>query len=177
MNWLDILILVVTGVAALVGWRIGIIRVVISMVGIAVGIVLAGQFFSDAAPLFEDVLDSSNGANIAGFILIFVVVVLIATAIVGSVIRKVAGILMLGLVDKGVGLLFGVLVAFSIFSAILSVIEANPVLSLEETIGDSTLGSFLVDDFDILLRGPSILPEDLNSAFPDFMKDGGNPLE
>ena len=167
MNWLDILLLVLTGLAGLLGWRIGIIRVVVTAIGIIVGILLAGRLFPSVAPIFNDVIDSSNGANVAAFVLVFIVA-LATTALVGSLIKKISKFLMLDFVDKTTGLLFGALIALLVSSSILSMIEANPILNLEEPIKESTLASFLVEDFDILLRLTKILPENLNPDLPDL---------
>ena len=167
MNWLDIIILVIAGIAALIGWRIGLIRAVTSLVGIIVAIVLASQFFKEVAPLFEGVLDSENGANILGFLLIFVAV-LIVTAVASTFVRSVINMLMLGWVDKGGGLVVGILLSFALMSAVLSVVDSFPVLSLEETVAESTFGSFLVEDFSVVLEAPKLLPDDLTSDLPDL---------
>ena len=44
MNWLDIVIIVTMGIAALMGYRTGVIKGFLSIIGIIVGVVLAGQF-------------------------------------------------------------------------------------------------------------------------------------
>ena len=167
MNWLDILLLVLTGLAGLLGWRIGIIRVVVTAVGIIVGILLAGRLFPSVAPIFIDMLDSGNGANVAAFVLVFIVA-LVTTALVGSLIKKISRFLMLDFVDKTTGLLFGALMALLVCSSILSMIEANPILDLEEPISESVLASFLVYDFNILLKLTKILPENLNPNLPNL---------
>ncbi len=50
MNWLDIVILVVVVIPVFLGLRIGIIKAVLSLTGLIVGIILAGQFYE---PLSE----------------------------------------------------------------------------------------------------------------------------
>ena len=165
MNWLDIVILVMTGVAALIGWRIGLVHTALSIVGIAVAIVLAGDFFQDVAPLFERIVDSENGANVLGFLLVFVVV-LLAAAIVGAIVRKVLAKLMLGWIDAVGGLVLGAFLSLVLVSAVLSVVDSFPILDLEETIAESVIGSFLVEDFDVVLTAPELLPDDLTSKLP-----------
>lgn len=160
MNWLDIIILAVAGIAALMGLRIGLVRTVASVVGIAVAIVLAGQFFNEVAPVFDGLLDSENGANVLGFLLIFVVV-LVISAIVGSTMRKVVNLMMLGWIDQGGGLVLGVLLSFALLSALLSVVDSFPVFGLDATISESVFGSFLVEDFDVVLKSLKLLPDDL----------------
>ncbi len=76
--------------------------------------------------------------------------------------------LMLGWVDKGGGLVVGILLSFALMSAVLSVVDSFPVLSLEETVAESTFGSFLVEDFSVILEAPKLLPDDLASDLPDL---------
>ena len=142
------------------GLRTGLVRTVVSVVGIAAAIVLASQFFSEAAPIFDGLLDSENGASVLGFLLIFVVV-LVISAIVGSTVSKVANLMMLGWIDQGGGLVLGVLLSFTLLSALLSMVDSFPVLSLDATISESVFGSFLVEDFDVVLKGLKLLPDDL----------------
>ena len=142
------------------GLRTGLVRTVISVVGIAAAIVLASQFFSEAAPIFDGLLDSENGASVLGFLLIFVVV-LVISAIVGSTVSKVANLMMLGWINQGGGLVLGVLLSFTLLSALLSMVDSFPVLSLDATISESVFGSFLVEDFDVVLKGLKLLPDDL----------------
>ena len=162
MNWLDIIILVIAGVAALIGWRIGLVHTALSIVGIAVAVVLAGDFFKDVAPLFEGAVDSENGANVLGFLLVFVVILLI-TAILGAIIRKVLTKLMLGWIDTVGGLVLGAFLSLALVSAVLSVVDSFPILDLEETIAESVIGSFLIEEFDVVLTAPKLLPDDLAS--------------
>ena len=162
MNWLDIVILAVGGFIALAGTGMGGIQIGVTGAGIMGGIALAGHLHSWVEPISSRFIDSDDGARFAAFAAIFIVV-LIASVVVGFMVRAISRRLMLGWVDKVLGLGLGVIVSFAIGSAVLSAIQSYPIFSLDETIGDSTLGSFLADNFDIVLRGLKFIPGDLGT--------------
>ena len=162
MNWLDFVILASGGVIGLVGWRMGGIRAGVTATGILVGIAIAGHLHGRLEPLFSRFIDSDDGAEIAAFIAIFVLV-LVASATAGVVASGLARRLMLGWADKLVGLGLGILMTPAIGSALLSATQSYPVLGLDSTIDGSTLGSFLADNFDVVLRGIKFIPDDLGN--------------
>ncbi|GIS82732.1 MAG: hypothetical protein CM1200mP15_13640 [Dehalococcoidia bacterium] len=47
-------------------------------------------------------------------------------------------------------------------------LQKFPVGSIQETIDDSTLGSFLADNFDVVTRGLKIIPSDWNQKAGDI---------
>ncbi len=167
MNWMDILILAFAGVAAIGGWGTGLVRMGVSLVGIVVAIVLARNYFADVAPVFDSFTDSPNAENVLGFLLVFLAV-LAGTALLGTLLNKVMGVLMLGWANRLGGLVLGAFLAFSVASAVLSVVDSFPILDLEQTISDSALGTFLVEDFDVVLRAPNLLPDDLTAELSDL---------
>ena len=162
MNWLDIVIVVVGGVVAVVGWRVGGLHIAVTGAGILVGIALASRQHERVEPLFSRFIDSHNGAEIAAFITIFALV-LLASVLVSFLAGPLLRTLMLGWADKVVGVGLGVVVVFAVGSAIFSAIQSYPVHGLDNTIADSTLGSFLADNFDTVLRGTKVVPDDLGT--------------
>jgi len=134
----------------------------VSLVGMIVAFVLAGQFFEVVAPLFEGLLNSENGANILGFLVIFGVVMMV-TAVTWSFVRNLVRTLMLGWIDKGGGLVVGMVVSLAVLSAVFSLVDAFPILGLGEAISDSPFGTFLVEDFDVVLKAPRLLPDDFTT--------------
>ena len=78
MSWLDLVIVVVLAVGAFFGLRTGIIKTVLSLAGVIVGVVLAGQYyvaFADVLPFFSE---TSSTAKIVAFAIILIVVMAIA---------------------------------------------------------------------------------------------------
>ena len=160
MNWLDIVILTTGGFVALVGLGIGGLQIASMAAGSLVGIALSSRFHDQVSPVFSRFTDSDNGAEVAALVAIFVVV-LIASVLAGTLVRGVFQKLTLGWLDKVVGMGLGVVVTFAVASAALSAIQSYPTLGMDETIAGSTLGSFLADEFDVVLRGLRFIPEDL----------------
>jgi len=163
MNWLDIVIVVAGGSITLIGWTMGGIFIGVAALGILAGMALATRIQDELQPLFSRFIDSDNGAEIASFIAILVLI-LIASVAISIALRAVLSKLMLGWVDKASGLAVGLVLTFAIGSGVLATIQQHPVLGLETIIEDSALGSFLADKFDVVLRGIRFLPKDLGTG-------------
>ena len=82
MNWLDIVIIILAVIGAYMGWKQGLIRMAFTLVGLIIGIVLAGQWADGLGELF-----SPNGAQWAYFLAfaIILIVVLLAANIIGGI--------------------------------------------------------------------------------------------
>ena len=161
MNWLDLIVIVVVAGAAFGGLRTGFIRVVVAVVGFGIAIAVASRFYSHVTPFYDNFIGSDNGARVAAFLTLFVVV-LVGTAAAGYLLWKiVTALLRIGWVDRLAGVLLGVVIAFAVLSTFLVVVQAFPVLGLGDTISGSFLGSFLVDQFHAVLRGIKLLPDEL----------------
>ena len=167
MNWLDILIFVVGGIIALVGWRMGGSRIAVTALGIVVGLALAGRLHDDVGSLVSRLTDNDDAAYLGGFIAILALV-LVASLLVSFLLRTLLKKFMIGPADKLAGLALGVVVSFVIGSGALSAIQSYPVWDMDSAIEDSAVGTFLADRFDVILRGAKFIPDDLGTKFiPD----------
>src|SRR3972149_9317199 len=119
MNWLDIVILVVLAISSFSGLKAGLIKVLFSVVGIIVGIVLAGRF-SDALAGRLTFLDP-DWAKIAAFAIILVAV-LIISGILASILSKLISLVWLGWVNRLAGAALGLVVGALFMAAILSLL-------------------------------------------------------
>mgnify|MGYP004413994677 CR=1 FL=1 len=70
---------------------------------------------------------------------------------------------MLGALDNVGGALFGIVLSIAFISSLLQMIDQFPIMGLNTTIEDSTIASFLVEDFDSVLETLNIVPENLSS--------------
>ena len=168
MNWLDITLLIFIGVVAAAGYRVGLVQAATTLVGILIGIVLASRFHDNVDSLISPLTDNENAQEVGGYILVFVVV-LFASLVASGFVRMVFQKLMLGWVDKLGGFALGVVIAFAAGSAFLANVQDFPVLDLEETIEDSATGSFLADNFDVVLRGVRVIPKDYGTLGDDLL--------
>jgi len=70
---------------------------------------------------------------------------------------------MLGALDNVGGALVGFLLSIAFMSSLLQMIDQFPIMGLNNTIEDSSIASFLVEDFDRVLETLNIFPENLSS--------------
>ena len=160
MNWIDIAVLVVWGMTALWGFSSGLLRILVPLFSLVVGMAISSRIGDSVGEIFSPVTDNENAQTVAGFVLIFGLL-FIAGGIVSFVARKVLGIIPLfGMVNSLAGMAVGLLVGFILVSGVLTAIQRFPVRDLEITIDESTLGTFMADQFDVVIRGIKIIPGD-----------------
>jgi len=156
MNWLDIVILILIVVSILTGLKIGLIKAVLSMVGVVVGVVLAGQY-SVALAEHLTFISQPSLAKIAAFAIILIVVMIIA-AVLASLIKWAVSAVMLGWVNRLGGAVFG-LVLGAIFCGALLAMWVK-FLGITEAVDESALAVLLLDNFPVVL---ALLPGEFDS--------------
>ncbi len=97
-------------ILALVGLFRGLIKMVFPLVGLVLGLVLAGQFHTSLAGKLT-FIEGENLARILAFVIIFLVV-LIGVSLLGTFLRKFLQMLMLGWVDRLSGLIVGLTIGW-----------------------------------------------------------------
>jgi membrane protein required for colicin V production len=157
MHWLDIVILVVIAISAFMGLRIGLIKAVLSLVGVIVGVILAGLFY---VPLSEQLsfIPHAGAAKIVAFIIILVAVMVIAS-ILASLLKWAVSIVMLGWVNRAGGAIFGLVLGAIFCGALLA--TCAKFLGIEAIISDSRLAAVLLHYFPIVL---TLLPDEFNAV-------------
>ncbi len=157
MNWVDIIIILVTLGYAFSGFSQGAIRTIVGLIGLIAGIVLAGRFYPQ---LSVGLFGTSQGWEpVVAWVIIFAVVN-IAAAVVGWVLARVVKAVMLGWVDKLIGLVIGVFVGLLTCAALLAVVMKY-LPATDATIAGSGLATFLLDKFPIVL---GLLPSEFGSV-------------
>ena len=165
MNWIDIAILAVWGITAFWGYSDGFLKVVVPFIFMVVGLALASRIGDTVGQVFSVFTDNENAQAIGGVILIFVVAFILGGMISG-ISRKVLGVLpFFGLADKLGGMVVGLMVGFLLLSGVLTGIQRFPFRDLDKTIDDSALGTFLADNFDVVIRGVGLIPGDWDNEF------------
>ncbi len=160
MNWIDIAILAVWGISALWGFSAGLLQVVVPFISLVVGLALSSRIGDSVGNIFSGFTDNENAQTVAGFILIFAVLFVLG-GIISFMARSVLRIIPLfGLANSLAGMAAGVLVGFLLLSGILTGIQRFPFEDLDETIDESALGTFLADNFDVVIRGVKLIPGD-----------------
>ena len=160
MNWIDIAILAVWGITAFWGFSSGFLKVVVPFVSLVAGLALASRIGDSVGNIFSVITDNENAQAIGGLILI-----LGGAFVLGGIISFIARTVLriipfFGLADKLAGMTVGLLVGFVLLSGILTGIQRFPFRDLEKTIDESPLGTFLADNFDVVMRGVGLIPGD-----------------
>ncbi len=161
MNWLDIIIIIALIFPAFVGLKMGIIKAALSLVGLIIGVVLAGNFYEPVSKIFG-FIPNQDVANILAFILILVAVMAV-TAVLVRFLKFGVKVVMLGWVDHVGGALFGFLSGFILLSAILAIWVKFFGSGL---VTDSFLGKVMLDYFPLIL---GLLPGEFD-AIRDFFQ-------
>ncbi len=157
MNWLDIVILVPLAITALLGLKMGLIKAVLSMVGVIIGVILAGRFYAPLSQLLPFISNESV-AKIVAFAIILITV-MVAALVLAGFLKWAASMLMLGWVNRLGGTVFGIL---------LGAITCGPLLAAwvkffgaGETIIQSILAGFLLEQFPVVL---GLLPDEFDAV-------------
>ena len=118
MNWLDIVIIVGIAITTFVGLKIGLIKAVLSLVGLIVGVVLARLFY---IPLSEQLsfIPQAALAKVAAFVIIMLGIMIIA-AVLAMALKWIASVMMLGWVNQIGGAVFGLLLGVILCGTLLA---------------------------------------------------------
>lgn len=168
MNWLDTLIAATVAFGALYGLGKGLVRLVFALVGVVVGIILAGQHHQALAQSLTFLPDPAL-ANLVSYLVLFLAVVFIASA-VGEVLHAAFGLMVFGCLDQVLGLVLGAAVAALVAQTILISVARFPVGSLQQALLESTLARPLLVTAPALLL---LLPPDFREALKQFQNLAG----
>jgi membrane protein required for colicin V production len=161
MYWLDIVLLIFLALSTFNGFIQGLIKAALSLVGIIIGVLLAGNLYQPLSGLLG-FIPNEDIADIVAFLLILVGVMIIAN-LLARLLKTVATIVMLSWVNRLGGAIFGMLVGAIFLSAIL-VTWAK--FSGSDTITESVIASFFLDKFPLIL---ALLPADFD-VIRDFFQ-------
>ncbi len=145
------------------GWG-GLTSTVLPLVGILLGLTLAGLFYGSMADSLSSWLESRNQATIIAFLIIFIVVVVASIElylILSSLGHRGPKIPLVGWADRLGGVMLGLAIGGIISGAILSLIARYSSPGMEATISNSSLAAFFLDQFPFVLH---LLPEEFSTV-------------
>jgi len=156
MNWLDIVIIILLALSVISGIMSGFIKTIFSLVGLIVGVVLAGRFYVSLAERLTFISDD-NIAKIVAFIIIFAAVSIIA-ALLGLIFTKIVSATPLGWVNRLLGGIAGLFLGAISIAALLVILVK--FTSIGDFVGGSALANFLIDKLPIVT---GLLPKEFDT--------------
>jgi len=123
MNFLDIILIILLGLAALFGFRKGLIIELATLAALVLGLI-AGFYFSDLVSGWLEKGFDYHGKyiNIFSFIIIFIVVIVLVQ-LLARVIEKAIKMIALGFLNKIAGAVFSLLKVAFIISILIYIID------------------------------------------------------
>ncbi|WP_298820092.1 CvpA family protein [Chloroflexus sp.] len=164
----DIAVVVVLGLFTILGFYWGIIRQVLAVVGLVVGVMLAGQYGTEVAVWLGSFLTDPNLAQALGFIAVLLLVSGTAS-LIASLLHSLAGLMFLGWIDHLLGALLGLAQGLLAVTAVLIVLVVFPIDPWSELVRSSLLAGWLLRLGEPLTF---LLPELFASAVHTFNEFG-----
>ncbi len=166
MNWIDILLLLVIGFSVLSGFTAGFARVGIGFIATLFGLFLGFWCYGIAAAYILDYVSSRAIANLIGFFVIFIGILLIG-AVAGQLLAKLFKWIGLSWLDRllggCIGFVRGVVIAVALVTVLLAFAPSPPPRSVV----NSRLMPYMLDASNILA---ALTPREVKDAFRDTME-------
>lgn len=143
MNALDYTILAGVALLVVLGIYWGLIRQVIAVVGLVVGVALAGRYGPLVAIWLSSFIADPGVAGAAGFLAVLLLVSATAS-LVASLLRLFVGLLFLGWLDHLLGGLLGLAQALLAAAALVLVMHTYPLSLWSEALQTSLLAAPLL---------------------------------
>ena len=141
MNGLDWFIIIFIGLGGLLGLYWGVIRQVLSIVGLVAGISIASRSYQAVGERLAGLFPTAPDLlNLLAFILVLTLVSLLVSAI-ASGLRIFVGLLFLGWLDHLLGGLLGLIQSTLLVAALLAALAAFPAVGVTELLAGSQLAA------------------------------------
>ncbi|PDW01042.1 CvpA family protein [Candidatus Chloroploca asiatica] len=143
MNTFDYAILLGSGVFVLLGVYWGLIRQLLSLIGLVVGIAMAGRYGPEVAAWLSSFITDPLVAGVLGFVGVLLLVSSLAS-LLASVLRMFVGLLFLGWLDHLLGGVLGLIQAILAAAIIVVAMVAFPLPTWSNAIEGSLLAENLL---------------------------------
>lgn len=167
LDWIDLVIVAVAIGIGVWGWRIGILRACVALLAIVVGVLLAGMYhervFVDLA-----IAETPSGAMRTASFIVILGLVSLGGYMIGTFLRGLASVLLLGWADRAAGALFGVLFGLLLAQATIAIVVLAGLDDANGEIGKSVIGWAMMDNVPVVR---ALLPSDFDLAIQQFVAD------
>ncbi len=147
MYWVDIIALILTLIMAYRAQQHGLLTSAMRLIGLVVGIIVAVNLGAWAGDMLISQFNITQElANIIGYILVFIIV-LLAAQVVGYFLRSIIHAIKLGWLDRIGGIFLGTLKAAIIISLLFWVLMALPSDTLGKEIQEKSIAYSILGEF------------------------------
>ena len=144
MNWLDIVITVLIVALAFLGWRLGIARLVVTIVSGIIGIHWAVRLYKPLASTFEPITENEAFQSIIAFSIVLLVA-LVGGWLIVTLLKTLLKFMMLGWLDHGVGLILGLGSGALASATLVTGMNKVPIQLFEKALDGSSLAPILLE--------------------------------
>ena len=155
MNWVDIVIIAGAVLFGLLGFWQGFIKALFGILGLIVGIALAGHFYQPLALKLSS--EGAAWAGVAAYAIILVGTVIVA-GVAGWFVAKMVHALPFGWLDRLLGFILGAFMGSMLCAAVLAIL-CKYVPSVEAAVAQSAVGATVMKGFPLLL---ALLPDNFD---------------
>ncbi len=159
MNWVDIIIVIVLAIGLGKGVANGFVRGIFGIAALVLGIVIAAANYQEVVnTLFSRLQIGADARAILGFLLVFVVV-LILVSVVGRIVTKALKLVSLGWMDRLAGGVLGLLMA-SLFTGVLLLLVGMAGLQANAGLARSVVAPMVIRVTDtVVVFAPDVARE------------------
>ncbi len=161
MHWLDLLIVAVISWLTFTAFSRGLIREVVTLVALVAGAIVAGAFYDELSANLEFLIENETTRNLVSFGALLGGILILGQLVAG-VLRRTAGLFMLGPFDHLGGAAFGFVKGVILVEVALIAVSVFPASETVATaIDESTLAPVFLE------RAPVAelaLPEEFDNA-------------
>ncbi|MFH1690560.1 MAG: CvpA family protein [Candidatus Eisenbacteria bacterium] len=150
MNWVDIIIVIVLAIGLGKGLANGFVRGLFGLAALVLGIMIAAANYEQVTELLFSRLEvGAQGQAILGFLLVFVIV-LILVSVVGRILSKALKLASLGWLDRLAGGMLGVVMA-CVFTGVLLLLVVMAGLQSNTGVARSTVAPTVISVMDTVV--------------------------
>lgn len=126
MNWVDLVILAVLAISAITAFFNGIVVEIFSLGGLIVGFLVAAARYDQLAPHLPQWLDNVAHGEIRSLVafLVIAIAIMLAAWLLGQLLRKTVRVAGLGVFDRLLGAVFGLIKGFVVVTLVVMAVMA-----------------------------------------------------
>ena len=167
LNILDLVIIALAVGIGVWGWRLGILRASVALLAVVLGVFLAGIYhervFADLA-----ISESPSGTMRAASFFVILALVSVGGYVVGTFLRGLASLLLLGWADRAAGGLFGVLFGLLLIQAAIAIVVLAGLDDADGIVGHSAIGWTMLENVPVVR---ALLPGEFDTAIQGFVAE------